>query len=345
MRYYPKIDGLRCIAICAVLLHHLGGFSNYVNLGYFGVDLFFVISGFLITLLLLKTQGSFKKAYSHFLARRALRIFPLYYFALLILYLVTQPIVKDNMVYLLTYTFNYRLPFISDGNPVRYLWSLSLEEQYYLFWPLFVLALKNCPKLLMALVSLIIVFGYVQLHFNIIPSISIYNYTGLATRMGSLGFGSLGAMLFLQQSKYLDYLLCNKYIEYCMLVFWLFAIFLLNPFLIGIGSLYMVLKAANNSFQLQKINKLLVHRKVLYIAKISYGLYVYHIIVIYYLTPYMFDPFFLNINFEMLGPFKILRWHSWIVKLPLYFSVTIILSDLSYRYFEKPFLKLKRYFV
>ena len=345
MQYYQKIDGLRCLAICSVLLHHLGGFSNYVNLGYFGVDLFFVISGFLITLILLKSQGSFKKAYGHFLARRALRIFPLYYFALLILYLVTQPIVQDNMVYLLTYTFNYRLPFITDGNPVRYLWSLSLEEQYYLFWPFFLLALKNFPKLLMVLVSFVIVFGYAQLHFNIIPSIGIYNYTGLATRMGSLGFGSLGAMIFLQQSKHLDYFLCNKYIEYSMLAVWLFAIFLLNPFFMGVGSLYMVLKAANNSFQLEKINKLLANKKVLYIAKISYGLYVYHIIVIYYLTPYVFDPLFLNINFEILGPLKIFRWHSWIIKLPLYLSVTIILSDLSYRYFEKPLLKLKRYFV
>ena len=60
------------------------------------------------------------------------------------------------------------------------------------------------------------------------------------------------------------------------------------------------------------------------------------------MTPYVFNPIWHSINFEAFGKLSVLQYHSWLIKLPLYFSVTIILSDLSYRYFEKPLLKLKR---
>lgn len=142
--YYQKIDGLRCLAIIAVMVHHMAGIlSTYVDWGYFGVDLFFVISGFLITLILLKTKGSFKAAYGKFLARRSLRIFPLYYFALLILVLIGHPLVLQELGYLLTYTYNYRYPMISEASPVGHFWSLGVEEQYYLFWPFIVLGFKK----------------------------------------------------------------------------------------------------------------------------------------------------------------------------------------------------------
>jgi len=72
MNYYQKIDGLRCIAITAVMIHNIASiFSTYIDWGYFGVDLFFVISGFLITSILLKSKGSFKTTYINFLARRS----------------------------------------------------------------------------------------------------------------------------------------------------------------------------------------------------------------------------------------------------------------------------------
>lgn len=345
MTYYKKIDGLRCMAISAVLVHHIASiFSSYIDLGYFGVDLFFVISGFLITLILLKSSGTFKVSYCRFLARRTLRIFPLYYFAILVLVIVGNPGVLDNIKYFLTYTFNYRYPFITQPNPLGHFWSLSVEEQYYLFWPIIVLALRRWFNILLLIILLIISFGYLQIHFNIVPSISVFNYTGLPARMGSLGLGSMGAMLFLRKSKYLKQILEDKYIEIAMYLFSIGALVLLNPFFMGLCSLFFVLKSAEDTFQINFISRFLEHKKVLYIGRISYGLYVYHIIVIFYFTPYIFDPLWKGIHFEDFGRLSVLQYHSWLIKLPLYTVLTIIISEISYRYFENPILKLKKHF-
>lgn len=342
MKYFEKIDGLRFIAISAVLIHHIAGiFSTYIDWGYFGVDLFFVISGFLITLILLRSKGSFKKVYGNFLARRSLRIFPLYYFALIVLLLFGHPIVLENIGYLLTYTFNYKFPFISEDNPVGHFWSLCVEEQYYLFWPFIVIGLKKHLNILKAVVIIMIIFAYLQISLNLIPSIKIYNYTGLIARMGSLGLGSLGAMLFLNQSKYLRIILENKFIELGMYFIGLASLVYLYPFFMGLSSLFFVLKAAQNSFHFNWVSQLLSNKKVLYIGRISYGLYVYHVIVIYYFTPYVFDPFWKSIDFDSLGSLKFVQYHSWLLKLPLYTTITILISELSYRYFESPILKLK----
>ncbi len=86
-RYYTHIDGLRALAISLVMIQHFGGeLPKYFSAGYYGVDLFFVISGFLITAILLKSQGGFGTAYKTFMGRRTLRIFPVYYLALAVLF-------------------------------------------------------------------------------------------------------------------------------------------------------------------------------------------------------------------------------------------------------------------
>jgi peptidoglycan/LPS O-acetylase OafA/YrhL len=342
MQYFQKIDGLRFIAISVVFVHHIASiFSTYIDWGYFGVDLFFVISGFLITLILLKSKGKFKKVYGNFLARRCLRIFPLYYFALAILIIIGHPVVRENIGYLLSYTFNYKFPFITEDNPVGHFWSLCVEEQYYLFWPFIVLGLRKQLNSLSLVVIIMIFFAYLQIHFNIIPSISVYNYTGLTTRMGSLGLGSLGAILFTQQSNLLRLMLDNKYIEYTMYAICISALVFFIPFLMGVSSLFLVLKAAQNSFHFNGVSRLLSNKKVLYMGRISYGLYVYHIIVIFYGTPYVFDPFWNSIDFESFGRLSVLQYHSWLLKLPIYVGLTILISEVSYRYFENPLLRLK----
>ena len=111
MKYYERIDGLRFIAIFLVLLEH---FAMYIGrplyAGFYGVDLFFVISGFLVTTVLLKSnERSFKENYKRFIGRRTLRIFPIYYLTILLLWIFGLTIVRQNLPYLLTYTFNYAI--------------------------------------------------------------------------------------------------------------------------------------------------------------------------------------------------------------------------------------------
>ena len=106
--YFPKLDGLRAIAILLVLVHHFGGFlAGFFDAGYYGVDLFFVISGYLITCILLASTETFGPAYKTFLGRRTLRIFPVYYLALAAMYVLSIGSTRSNIGYLTTYTWNY----------------------------------------------------------------------------------------------------------------------------------------------------------------------------------------------------------------------------------------------
>lgn len=143
----------------AVMLYHFG----ILGMGWMGVELFFVLSGFLITQNLLQSRTATPKAYfKNFYGRRFLRIFPAYYGLLalaLIAYLITgHPSgTLEQMPCLLTYTYNIALAFLERTQDTfyHYLWSLSFEEQFYLFWPLCVWMLPT--KALRVLVLTLII--------------------------------------------------------------------------------------------------------------------------------------------------------------------------------------------
>ena len=142
-KYIPQLDGLRGIAILIVLLAHLDylpifGSAKYLKYGRTGVDLFFVLSGFLITGILLDTK-EFPGYFKNFYARRALRIWPIYY-AMLILFFSLLPAIFPHhsfhtdwnaWPYYATYTQNlfYNFPHSTPLGPT---WSLAVEEQYYM---------------------------------------------------------------------------------------------------------------------------------------------------------------------------------------------------------------------
>jgi peptidoglycan/LPS O-acetylase OafA/YrhL len=158
LQYIKALDGVRGIAILLVILFHYG----YLGCGWIGVQLFFVLSGYLITSILLKDRGESLATYlKRFYWRRSLRIFPLYYLYLLVLlgtYLALKipPAFSDQWIYLFTYTYNVRhiLPNYDGSQLLIHLWSLSVEEQFYLIWPLlvFVFAARRFRVLLLAIV-------------------------------------------------------------------------------------------------------------------------------------------------------------------------------------------------
>ncbi|HQQ74406.1 MAG TPA: acyltransferase [Pseudomonadales bacterium] len=147
--YRPDIDGLRAIAVLLVVGFH--AFPEWVTGGFIGVDIFFVISGFLITGIINNSQGSGTFRYTGFYARRIRRIFPALIVVLLAIalfgYLALLP---DERIYLgiqivsgavfitnftLLNSMGYFAPSI-DSLPLMHLWSLGIEEQFYIFWPL-----------------------------------------------------------------------------------------------------------------------------------------------------------------------------------------------------------------
>src|SRR5258706_367506 len=162
--YYSQVDGLRCIAIVAVMLEHfiyIGVSKLYV--GFFGVDLFFVLSGFLITEILLNQKGTkpSRVLFKNFYIRRSLRIFPIYYL-MCVFFLIALPGFKPVASCAFLYVLNWAQFFTTAPVPnhVSHFWSLAIEEQFYLLWPFIIILVPNRFLLKVFIVIIIGRFSY-----------------------------------------------------------------------------------------------------------------------------------------------------------------------------------------
>lgn len=144
-KFFSSLDGLRFLCIAAVLIHHSPWASldwAIADKGFLGVDMFFVLSGFLIVTLLLRERDQFGEiSLKDFYIRRGLRIFPIYFLYVFLLLGVApflseasslRGAVEQNWIHLLTFTVNYAG---DQTGPFGHLWSVSVEEQFYLIWP------------------------------------------------------------------------------------------------------------------------------------------------------------------------------------------------------------------
>lgn len=351
MNYKPRLDGLRFIAIMMVLLgHFLYVVGGVINSGVYGVNLFFVLSGYLITSILLKERGNgFKLPYKKFIARRALRIFPLYYAVIVFFIIIDVPAIKEEWPYLVTYTYNIQPSFIEGWEHFVYApyWSLSVEEQFYLFFPFVVLLLNNKPRIQLLLFVIIILIAYIERSFNfLVPRER--NYVSLITNMGALAIGATGA--WLTQYKYLNNWFFNSLIVEVLMFLGLAVVLtsksdLLYFMIVPFFNLFLVIKASSYQFQLAAFDKMLTHKWSLLIGKISYGIYIYHIMVLKFFEEYIFGPLWKWIPFDKLGYFSKLKYNETLIRFPFLMITTIAIAYISFRYFESPILKLKdRYF-
>lgn len=202
MQQLPSLNGLRTVSIAIVLIEHLilfnfGHGSRLLILpffeGQFGVNIFFVISGFLITSLLLEEEratGSI--SLNNFYLRRALRIFPAYYFLLLVYWLLQRTgflhIPIQNWLTTLSYT-----RYLNLGEPYTdHAWSLSVEENFYLVWPLIFLLgdnwRKNTAKFLVLIVPFIRFYVFYVHRVSWITSMSLF------VRIDAIALGCLLAL-------------------------------------------------------------------------------------------------------------------------------------------------------
>ena len=147
MKYIPGLNGLRALAVFIVILYHWTQnqvtthpfLNNFIINGNLGVTIFFVISGFLISTILLLEKAKLeegiinrKKIMTSFYVRRFLRIFPIYYLTLFLLSFSDLPGFKQNLIYYLTYTENFNIILHNSFDSFTHTWSLAVEEQFYL---------------------------------------------------------------------------------------------------------------------------------------------------------------------------------------------------------------------
>src|SRR4051794_24796932 len=215
--HWPALDGLRGTAILAVLVCHYSALLpqspavGTLQIGWAGVDLFFVISGFLITGILLDARGT-PNYFRNFYARRVLRIFPLYYgilavtlLSMLAVRLATAPHGDAGLrqlwaaqPWLWTFTVNFWMPLQPTWNRwaeiVIPLWSLSVEEQFYLVWPLVVwrssdrALIRTCLAVMVGVLFLRLVLTAIRVDWFAL-------YTMTPTRADALAAGALVAVL------------------------------------------------------------------------------------------------------------------------------------------------------
>ena len=208
--HMPALDGLRGIAIVLVMLHafdvfgatpataHLAGIV--FNVGWIGVQLFFVLSGFLITGILLDTHDT-KGWYGRFLARRALRIFPLYFGVLAVAFLILPSLVALppghglHQLGLWTFTENFAAPFQGGEEAFPHFWSLCVEEQFYLAWPLVIVMFSRRGTIMLGAALVLVAIAtrvFVRLHY-VDPSGLDAAYLFTPCRMDALAMGAMAA--------------------------------------------------------------------------------------------------------------------------------------------------------
>jgi peptidoglycan/LPS O-acetylase OafA/YrhL len=334
--YYPKLNSLRAIAIILVLIEHFAyAIGSHFSAGYYGVDLFFVLSGFLITNILLKKNDNTNfKNWVNFIGRRALRIFPIYYLTILVLLIFDYQPLKQELLYVATYTYNYAWEYFElPLSNISHFWSLAVEEQFYLVWPIIVLSFLKFKRVLLIIMVFVYVVCSLQLCFNIFENLALFNSVGLFPQANSLALGGLGSLLL-------------KHRLYFLLFYALIFAGTEKLLICPIISLIFILKITEDSVKVNLFNKILSSSKLMFIGSISYGIYVYHLPLEHYVTTFVFDPYFWQlIPFDKLGSLSVLQYHSWAIKLPLYSILSIGIAHISFSYIEKPILGLKdKYF-
>ncbi|MEJ7611419.1 MAG: acyltransferase [Ferruginibacter sp.] len=351
--YVPQLDSIRAIAVLLVIFHHWlpeKSLINFLHNGAIGVDTFFVLSGFLITSILLKSKEDLERknistatVFKNFYIRRSLRIFPIYYLLLIIFWLFNDPEILKNGIYYYTYTSNI-LFYDQQSFVARFahLWSLAVEEQFYLIWPfLIIFVAKN------RLPFVIGIFLTIGISANYIITAKGW-WVNIFTPACFDAF-AIGAMLSFTSGYRQDII---KYLQKKFNAILLFACCLLFTDILllhalpprTIHSIFAVILVfyslyLNNN---RIANIILNHKWLQSMGRISYGIYLYHLFipelwsyVIKYCAEHNVDLLY---NRSIPGNLKI----TWLFL--QHFTIVILLSKLSWYLIEKPVNQLKERF-
>jgi peptidoglycan/LPS O-acetylase OafA/YrhL len=360
MNYIKPLDSVRAIAIILVLMTHWLPYPyiDSFRLGGIGVDMFFVLSGFLITRILLENKKyveengfSKRKVIKDFVIRRALRIFPTYYLTLFLIFMFniqTGHSADHHYSYSVFYLSNI-LFFFKQGwdGLLSHLWSLAVEEQFYLIWPWIILFVP-CRYLFTTIVTVVVLGVSSNYLFSWVFPGAVLVDVLTPTCFDAFGLGAVFAYLMAFKQDKIE--IFSRYLSYlailCLFTFLnsvLFNAYILpRRMLVSVFSLYFIVFAIRQPNSM--VHKLILNRPVMvFIGKISYGIYLYHSFM-----PWLWENFV-----------KILDGHS--VRIPLVnsyipgmvryelvfawrFIAVIFISWLSWRYIERPIGRFKQWF-
>ncbi len=342
--HYPALDGLRGVAILLVVLYHNFDFIKQSFFGWLGVDLFFVLSGFLITSILLDEVGK-PKYLQHFYMRRVLRIFPLYYLCLLI-FLILLPLLglyknelrffTDHQWWLWTYLQNWLYSFhlTDDARMLTHLWSLAVEEQFYLIWP-FVILLVRKPGILFLIMLFVLLLVMTARSVVWFLQVEDLNYTTLYTftRIDGICIGSMVALLMRFRPG-----LIGKNIGLIALALAVmnFVFYFLNqsdkngyPFFAFVGyttfcAMFGLLVHEVVTNEKSIMNSFFSFSPLRFFGKISYGFYIFHWPIYLMTRKYFYEETGSRLFTALLAT-----------------GIALLVSVVSYYYFERYFLRLK----
>ncbi|EPC6194293.1 acyltransferase family protein [Vibrio cholerae] len=342
LKYRKDIDGLRAIAVIFVILYHLD--ENYLPGGFLGVDIFFVISGYLITKIISYEMHVGQFTFSGFYLRRIKRILPAFYAMVLltvlcsaILYIPSDVIsvsksAFSTIFFISNMYFGKGLDYFSsssDIQPLLHTWSLAVEEQYYFVWPvLLFLILKRIKKNTLILIMAFLTVSSFSLAEYMSSTIQLksLSYYILPTRFGEMMIGSIASYITIK-NEILERKI-SKYINFLGFVMVIMPAFLVSKDMVFpgylalsscLGTALIIIYNTQDTF----LNKILSRDICVFLGKISFSLYLFHWPILAFLRYINLDSQ-LSVLYEITAIF-----------------ITFLFSLIIYYYVEVPCRNLK----
>jgi peptidoglycan/LPS O-acetylase OafA/YrhL len=345
--YQPHLDGLRALAILGILFEHLDlPLPVMLRCGPLSVRFFFVLTGYFITLSLWRVRGEIADTgdgilpLGRYYLARLLRTGPPFYLSLLLGAIFGIEEVRTNFFWLATFQVNNHIAWLGYWpSAISHYWSLAVQEQFYILWPLIVLLLPR--RWFLSTMAAFIAFGLVFRVICIMDSSS--TLLRWVTLLGCIDSFAVGALVaYLAQAEILKKMWKSERLLFAMPLvagacFYLGRALMTLPenniclaLTESVDAIFLAwILAASISGMNDRYARVLSWSPLVYLGKISYGIYVYHVFIIILVSP-------------LLVPYGLSEDHNAWGRIAVLLGMTLVVSSLSWHWLEQPFLSWKK---